>query len=275
MKTVLSFLFMLIFGVSIQAAPLQVAVSIPTQAEWVRRIAGPYVQVMVLIPPGSSHELYEPSPKQLKQLSKAKLVFWVGTIPFEKTFSQKLKSLYPTLKPINTSEQLLLMMQPGTQTPDPHIWMSPVLAKAQIQRISTALQQEDPSHKAYYQTHTQALLKEMDRLSFDCAAQLKGKQGKRFIALHPFLGYFARDFGLVQVGIETEEKPLTGKALTDMIREAKKSHIRLVIVDQNAPAPQATSLSKAISAKVIKVNSTPADYSTALLDLAKTLAKTL
>ena len=52
-------------------AKIQVAVSVPPQAYLVERIGGDRVDVEVMVPPGTSPAVYEPSPRQLVARTRA------------------------------------------------------------------------------------------------------------------------------------------------------------------------------------------------------------
>ncbi|MFW5987773.1 MAG: metal ABC transporter solute-binding protein, Zn/Mn family, partial [Methanohalophilus sp.] len=63
---------------------ITVAVSILPQAEFVEKIGGDRVEVVVMIPPGASPHSYEPRPSQLTELSNAEMYAMVGSgIPME------------------------------------------------------------------------------------------------------------------------------------------------------------------------------------------------
>ena len=69
-------------------------VSIPPQAWLVKQVGGEYVKPLVLLPPGASPATYEPGPRQLAELSGAKLYLAVG-VPFERVFLPRLKAKLP------------------------------------------------------------------------------------------------------------------------------------------------------------------------------------
>ena len=52
-----------------------VTVSIPPQKYFLERIGGGRVQVNVMVPPGGNPHSYEPTPQQMKELSRSQGVF--------------------------------------------------------------------------------------------------------------------------------------------------------------------------------------------------------
>ena len=63
-------------------SPMPVFVSINPQKYFVQRIGGNRVDVQVMVAPGASPITYEPRPRQMADLAKAKIYFAVG-VPFE------------------------------------------------------------------------------------------------------------------------------------------------------------------------------------------------
>ena len=53
----------------------------------VKRIGGPHVRVEVLVQPGQDPHIFEPTPRQVMRLSRARLFFKIG-IPFEEMLTE-------------------------------------------------------------------------------------------------------------------------------------------------------------------------------------------
>jgi zinc transport system substrate-binding protein len=74
-----------------------VAVSILPQRYFVRRIGGDLCTTVVLVGSGQSPHSYEPTPRQMEELSRAKVWILSGT-DFELSLRPKIAALYPGLK---------------------------------------------------------------------------------------------------------------------------------------------------------------------------------
>ncbi len=83
-----------------------ITVSILPQKYFVEKIAGDKYDMNVMVPPGASHENYDPTPEQIVGLSNAVVYFRIGNIDFEKTWIQKFSENYPNLKFVNLSKKL-------------------------------------------------------------------------------------------------------------------------------------------------------------------------
>ena len=209
-------------------AKLNVVVSIPPQVEFVKAIGQELVQVTCLLPPGASDELFEPTPDSLKALSQAQLYVQVGTLAFEKHYARTWQSLNPRMTMLNTSKGIQLMGQ------DPHVWMSLTNAKIQINAIYNALIAQDPSNQKKYLKNKTAYLQKLASIDQSLTKNLSQHPGKPFLIFHPALGYFSRDYGLKQIGIEAEGKSPTPKQLQQILMLAKKEKITLILVEKQS-----------------------------------------
>ena len=76
------------------AEPLSIFVSIAPQKYFVEKIAGDLAEVRIMVPPGASPHLFEPKPRQMVELSRAKLYFSIG-IDFEKAWLGRFQKTAP------------------------------------------------------------------------------------------------------------------------------------------------------------------------------------
>ena len=94
-------LMILSFGSANAAEKLSVFVSIVPQKYFVQQIGKDMVDVKIMVKPGASPATYEPKPRQMTELSKAKLYFSIG-VPFEKAWLKKISAANPDMKVIHT-----------------------------------------------------------------------------------------------------------------------------------------------------------------------------
>ena len=133
--------------------PIVVFVSIAPQKQIVQHIGKEFVDVQVLVPPGADPHTYEPKPRQMVAISKARLYVAVG-VAFEKAKLEKIVATNRHIKVIHTDEGIPKIpmivrhhhhgdrnRHSGGETGtdhhaddglDPHIWLSPPLVKAQL-----------------------------------------------------------------------------------------------------------------------------------------------
>lgn len=251
-----------------------IAVSIEPLAFFVERLAGPEQCIAVLVGPGQSPHIYEPAPKQLAEISSARIFFGVG-MPFEQRVVGKVAAANPDLKVIDPTKHIKrrpmdeaeLVSDHANQdredrpgTPDPHVWLDPSNAKIIAQNVADALTQDDPAHAALYEKNLQGLLQELDSLDTRLREILGPYKGRTFYVYHPAFGYFADAYGLKQVSVEIGGKEPTARQLADFIERAKRENVRVIFVQRSFPSRAAESVAKAVGGAVIKIDPLSRDY---------------
>jgi zinc transport system substrate-binding protein len=265
---------------------IRVFVSILPQVYLVERIGGRRVDVSVMVGPGHSPATYEPMPRQMAELSKAKLYFRIG-VPFENVWMERVSKSSPDIKVIDTRRGIPLMsMRTHDHTEhradhhdrglqDPHIWLSLRLTRAVAQNIYEALVSEDPLHQSFYQVNLQSLRRDLDELDAEIVEIVKKAETRKFMVFHPAWGYFAHDYGLEQIPIETEGKDPTAKGLAAVIDEARKEGIKIIFVQKQFSARSAETVANAIGGKVIQIDPLARDYIDNMRRIAQTFAEVL
>lgn len=266
---------------------IKVFVSILPQAYFLTRVGGDRVDVSVMVGPGHSPATYEPVPRQMAELSKAKLYFRIG-VPFENVWIERVGKANPDMRVIDTRHGIdLLPMKvhphrghPGDRIhgeglKDPHIWLSPRLVKVQVRSICDALISEDPAHALLYQDNTTAFHRDLDALDADIAQALKNLRTRKFMAFHPAWGYFAQDYRLEQVPIEMEGKEPTARALGHLIEQANEEKIRVIFVQEQFSRKSAEAVARAINGKVIQMDPLARDYLHNMRKIASSFAEVM
>jgi len=265
------------------SSALTVAVSILPQAEFVRRISGPYVRPIVLVGPGQSPATFDPTLKQMARLARARLYFRIG-VAFEDRLVAKMRETYPKLQIIDTHKGIVPRQMdegPGLRhhhhagKPDPHIWLNPRLVKIQSRTICDALKQADPDHAADFERNLEAFEADLDAVDARIAQLLAPLKGSEFFVFHPAFGYFGDAYGLRQVAVETGGKEPTARQLSALIARAKKQHVRLILVQQQFSTAGAKAVAEAIGGAVVAVDPLAEDYLDNLRRIAAAIAESL
>lgn len=242
-------------------APLTVAVTILPQKQFVDRIAGDYARVIVLVPPGADPHTHEPTPKQLEDISRASVYVKVGSgIEFERAWMDKLSGVNPRMTVVDSSTGIQLISGQSEGGADPHIWLSPKNAKIMVENTYQGLARADPLHKAEYRANTDSYLKDLDTLDADISHEISKKQIHTIMVYHPAWSYFARDYGLLQIPIETDGKDPTPKGLENLVRQAKAGNITVIFASPEYSTKSADVIAKEIGGSVALVSPLEEDY---------------
>lgn len=191
---------------------LLVAASIDPLADFARRVGGDRVEVFTLVPPGASPHTYELKPSQVTQVARAHLLVLNG-VGFEFWADKLVKAVdNPALVVVDTSKGISILEAGdgehatrrgghGHSGGNPHIWLDPRQAMVQVGHIRDALIRADPDRAAMYRENATRFLSELEDLDREIVAEVEGWRRRQFIAFHPAWVYFARRYGLEQVGV--------------------------------------------------------------------------
>lgn len=268
-------------------AAIQVAVSVPPQAYFVERIGGEAVSAEVLIPPGTSHETYAPSPRQIVALERARLYVKVGhpQFLFERQYIDPFLSSHPEIRVVNMSAGIDFIPSaehspehiegaPGQDT-DPHVWLAPYTVRIAARNIARALEDLDPARQAQYRANLARFLADIDTLDRDIRAMLSGLKQRQFMVYHPSWGYFAKQYGLVQVAIETEGKEPSPPRLISLIQQARRDGIRTVFVQKGFSKKSAEVIAREIGGQVVEIDELAHDWLANMRRVAEVLSRSL
>lgn len=263
----------------------QLTVSILPQKQMLVYLSAGYWEVQVLLPPGSNHETYEPTPQDMKKLANSSLFFTIGALDFETTWIDRFQSSNPNLQIIPTNTGIKMLSghihnhenenheNENQHGIDPHIWLSPKCLKIQAQNICNSLSIKDTANKVEYAKRLTAFIAQADSVDSVIRSILSKSDGKSILIYHPALGYFAQDYNLNQISIENEGKEPSASHLIELTELAKKQNVKAVFISKEFDTRHAEAIAKAINAKVIVFDPMAEDWSKNLIALAKLIAE--
>lgn len=242
-----------------------ISVSILPQKYFVERIAGDYLQVNVMVPPGMNPATCDLNTGQLKKLYDSELYFAIGYLPFETTHLYPALEARPDIPLIRHSDSLVLIDgncgQSGkhhTHGPesgtDPHIWLSPRYALRISDEIYRALKEKYPEKQTEFARNYAALTQDIRRIGRQADSLLKEKKHKSFLIYHPALTYLAHDYGMEQIAIENEGKDPDPAHLKKIMDTAREKDIRLVFIQNQFDISNAESVARATGCRVIPID---------------------
>lgn len=270
---IIPFLFCIAPGLRAEEQLLPVFVTIAPQRAFVKEIGKDLVDVQILVEPGADPHTYEPKPRQMVALSKARLYFAIG-IGFEAAKLDRITAMNPKIKVVHTDHgiQKLSMAhhhegdhahegtghtdagQADKKRLDPHIWLSPPLVMFQARSILTALQAADPGHRREYEKNYRAFMVSLIDLDARLRKTFEGCKGAAFMVFHPSWGTFAHAYGLKQVPIEVEGKSPKPAQLKELIEYAQARRIKAVFVQPQFSSKSARQVAEAIGGQTIAVD---------------------
>lgn len=235
-----------------------VAVSMVPQTEFVEKVGGRRVVAISMVPPGAGHN-YDPSPRQLEDLAKAKIYFSLDSgEPFENKHLKTFSETNPNLKIVSTSKGMNLIR--SEKSTDPHTWTSPKEVQIAVENIYEGLKSIDPENESYYFKNKESYISELKSLDSYIENALSNKENRTFIVYHPAWGYYARDYNLTQIAIELDGKEPSAKSVKNLVDRAKKENVKVVFVQKQLSQSYAESIAKEIGGTVISVDPLAKNY---------------
>jgi zinc transport system substrate-binding protein len=279
------FFLLVVFTAGVRAEDKKIGVmaSILPLADFAEHIGGNRVKVSVMIPPGGNPHTYEPTPDQLKGLSRAKLYIKVGTrLEFEEAWLDKLVSMNKKMAVCDSSRNVVLIEMEGKdyheagyrhreeahrnekrhhEGTDPHIWLSPKNAVIMVENIKNSLMAIDSKNRDYYQRNAERYQRELQSLDQEVRKRLLPLKNRAFIVFHPAWGYFARDYGLKEMNIEHDAKEPTARQIAHVIEEARKNKIRIIFASPQFSQKSARVIAREMKGRVEFIDPLAGGYS--------------
>ncbi|HBT97791.1 MAG TPA: ABC transporter substrate-binding protein [Desulfobulbaceae bacterium] len=264
-------------------AALDVVVSIAPQQWLVDRLGGEAVHSEVLSPAGQDPHSFEPRPRQIAHLAKARLYFTIG-LPFEKRLREKIEDAGMPVRQVDSAAGIGKIPliehehEEGAEhdeDDDPHVWLSPAGLMIMAENIAQALTTADPGNAQLYATNLARVRQELTALNQQIAARLKPFAGATFYVFHPSFGYFAHEYGLRQEAVEIEGKSPSPKQLQHLIAKARQDGARVIFTQPEFEPKSAEAVAQAIGGQVVPLDPLAYDVAENLKLMAASIADAL
>ena len=252
-----------------QAGQGAVVVTVSPFAQIASRLAGPGAQTHVIIKPGQSPHSYEATPGVLKRIASANLVVMAGLGLDNWTLKMALAAGKSPEDVLDCSEAIdaerLLGFDLGDHDhgsmhgdhdhggANPHYWLDPTMMVLAARRIAARLAEKyPPEEKAALARRLEDLERDLMALDEEIGRKLSGAKGG-FVALHGAWGYFARRYGLDQVGVieASPGKAASARKMADLANRMKKQGATAVITEPQLNPRLAQVLAAESGARVV------------------------
>lgn len=255
-------------GASLATEAIRVFVSIPPQQYLLERIGQEKVDVQVMLKPGDSEETFDPSLKQIRELSAAQLYFPIG-VAFEKKWIASVRKNNSQIKVVDCCNNII---EKRSNTIDAHVWTSARNFQLLAALVKKELIAIDAEHALQYENNYTDLIFELAQLDDEIVAILNQRRTDYFIISHAALGHFADDYGLVQLPLEKHGKELGAKSLVKLVRQARQEKIQTLFLQKQHHTAAALAFAIEIGAEVIEVDPLHEDYIANLRNITKLIA---
>jgi zinc transport system substrate-binding protein/manganese/iron transport system substrate-binding protein len=227
--------------------PLVLAATIFPAADIVRRVAGPEIRVIQVLPPGASPHTFDLTPGLIRQLQDVRLVFKIGGID---DWINGVADSLPRAAMVTLDKGIAL--QPSRETGhahgghgdghgpdyDPHYWLSAANGALMARTVAGALSAADPAHAGRYQENYRRLASELSALHHQLRNELSGLARRHMIVFHDGWRYFAAAYGLEIAAVfqAAPGRDPSPRELQGLYAQARRLWIRAVFSEPQLPA---------------------------------------
>ncbi|MBC1482004.1 zinc ABC transporter substrate-binding protein [Listeria sp. FSL L7-1485] len=236
--------------------------------DFTKNVAGENASIEMLIDAGTEPHDYEPSAKDIASIETAD-VFIYNSADMETWVPSVLKSLdSKKLTVIDASKgiQLVEGIEEGEEHEghehdgeaahhhehDPHVWLSPVLAQAEVINIQKGLAKADKSSAPTYEANAEKYIDKLKALDNEYKTAFKGAKQRDFVTQHAAFQYLAAEYGLHQVavaGLAPDQEPSPAR-LAKLQEYIEANHIQTIYFEEIASPKVAKTLANETGANL-------------------------
>lgn len=211
------------------------------------QIGGNKADVVNLTPFGAEPHDYEPTSMDMARIENSRILIINGNFePWIDKIKSNLEGKDITI--VKAGEGLF-----NQKAPDPHVWLSPVLARKEVETILTVFLKTDSSNRDYYQKNANKLLLNLDDLDKKYQLGLNSCRKKNIITSHASFYYLANEYGLIQTaiaGLSPDSEP-SPKQLAEIADFAIKNSIDYIFFEKLISPKLAETIADEIGAKTL------------------------
>ncbi len=240
-------------AVAAEARPLAAATVAPL-ASLTADVAGSGWDVVTVIPPGVSPHVFEPGPRDVKRLAKARLVVTVGA-GYDAWAARLVAACAARAVVYDAGASVGVRAETGPAGArdhdgeigrDPHWFLSPRRAAAALGPLAEAFARLDPAGAEGYRARAAHAARSLEALDAEIAAMLAPVRGRSVVSTHNSWTYFLADYGLVNGGsIEpVPGREPTPRQLRDLIDLVRAQRIPALFTEPQFPPSAARVVSR-------------------------------
>jgi ABC-type Zn uptake system ZnuABC Zn-binding protein ZnuA len=226
--------------------PWVLAATVFPAADIARRIAGPGVRVIQILPAGASPHTFDLTPAKVSELQAARVIFKIGGID---DWIDGVGESLPRAAIVALHKGIARRPFPAEghghdsgsgrhgEEFDPHYWLNAENGAIMARNIAAALAAADPSRAAAYEENLLAYSAELASLHHELQLELSALKKKRMFVFHDAWRYFAAAYGLEIAAVfqASPGREPTPRSLQDMYAQVKAAGMRVIFTEPQLP----------------------------------------
>ncbi len=260
---------------------LTIVATLFPQYDFTREIVGDKAEVKLLMPPGVESHSYEPTPADIIKINKSDLFIYTGE--YMEGWAQSIIDGIDNknVEILDVSKNIQLNKSEDDHNDheepeehdehsakeekghnhdyDPHIWTSPLNAKAMVDNILESVCELDPENADYYTENANNYKAELDGLNEEFKNIFATAKRNEIIfagkfALHYFAEEYGMDYEAAYDNCSTEAEP-SAKVVAGLIDEIKEEKIPVIYYAELTEPKVAKSISEETGAEMMILHS--------------------
>jgi len=218
-----------------------------------------------ITPAGVEPHDYDPTARDIAQIQESRLLI-VNGAGFE-PWLDKIQSDLQNVFIVNSTEGISLLEgveeehegeeeeeeHAEESTNDPHTWLSPVLAKSQVDKILQGFIKVDPANRGEYESNANNLKQRLDVLDSKFKKGLNACTQKSFVTSHSAFSYLAKEYNLTQMpisGVSPDAEP-SASELAEVTEFVRSNNVKYIFFETLVSPKLSETIANEVGAKTL------------------------
>lgn len=218
--------------------------------DFVSNVGGDKIDVYNMVPTGTEPHDWEPSTKDMANLTNADIIFYNG-LGMESWVDKVKASVGDDVKFVELSQGIA-----DENASDPHIWLNPKNAILMTEKIKDTLCEADAVYKDYYEKNCISLTDEITKVDEEYTKALSNVQNNKIVVAHSAYGYLCQAYGLEQIAIEgmlADSEPSPSK-VEEIINTIKANDIKYIFYEELVSPKVAQTIAEESNVQLLELN---------------------
>jgi zinc transport system substrate-binding protein len=245
-------------------------------------VAGNSAKVEMLLPPNVEPHDYQLAVKDRARIEKADLIILHG-LGLDNWLEPALARSKAAVLVVSSAVADQLIVSGGSPTPNPHLWLDPILAIRCVTNIVIKLGELDPQNAGSFQANGSNYIARLRALDQQLGATLEPVRGQSLVTFHDSFPYFARRYGLNVAGVieRVPEVSPSPRYLADLYKVIRKTGARCIFIEPQFRSSIAQMVAEDLDLPIAALNplesgpANPRGYEVGMEENARTLLQKL
>ncbi len=239
--------------------------------EITKEIVKDLFEVKVLVPINSEPHSYEPTARDIQELSNSDVFIIMGGI--FATIEDKIIYSNKNLKIINSTNDNMFenLIENNSDNIDPHIWLSIDNMIEMTKKIELDLSLIYPEQEDFFKKNSANYIKKLEELNYEFKENLSDCKKNKILTSHKAFGYISRKYGFEQItltGFSPEIEP-TPNTIINLIQTARNNNLSYIYSEIQLDSKVINTIANDVNLKILKLNAVKSEMNQTYISIQK------